>query len=61
MKDDIKVVYGNEEFIKLFELLIDNKITEIVRKVREDSKALCKNIESYPSSDVDCEADEKDE
>lgn len=61
MKDNIEIVYGNEDFFKLFELLVDNKMAEILQKVKEDSKAWYNNIEYYPSTNTNSEVDEKDE
>jgi hypothetical protein len=49
MKDNIEIVYGNKDFFKLFELLVDNKIEEIIQKVKQDNKMRYNNIEYYPS------------
>lgn len=61
MKDNIETVYGNKDFFKLFELLVDNKIEEIIQKVKQDNKMWYNNIEYYPSTSTNGEVDEKDE
>lgn len=62
MKDNIEIVYGNEDFSKLFELLLDNKMEEILQKVKMDSKMWYSNIvEYYPSTNTNGEVDEKNE
>lgn len=61
MKDNIEIVYGNKEFFKLFELLVDNKMEEILQKVKQDSKTWYNDIQYYPSTSTNCEVDEKDE
>ena len=59
MKDNIEIVYGNKDFFKLFELLVDNKIEEIVQKMKQDNKMQSNNIECYSSTSTNDEADEK--
>ena len=61
MKDNIEIVYGNKDFFKLFELLVDNKIEEIIQKVKQDNKMRYNNIEYYPSTSTNGEVDKKDE
>lgn len=61
MKDNIEIVYGNEDFSKLFELLLENKIEEIIQKVKQDSKEWYNNVEYYPSTNTNGEVDEKNE
>ncbi len=61
MKDNIEIVYGNEDFSKLFELLLENKIEEIIQKVKQDSKEWYNNVEYYPSTSTNGEVDEKNE
>lgn len=61
MNDNVETVYGDEDFFKLFELLVDNKIEEIFQKVKQENKMRYNNIEYYPSTDTNSEVDEKDE
>lgn len=61
MKDNIEIVYGKEDFFKLFKLLVDNKIEEILQNVKQDIKTQSQDIEYYPSTSTNCEVDEKDE
>lgn len=62
MKDNMEIVYGNEDFSKLFELLLDNKMEEILQKVKKDSKKWYSNIvEYYPSTNTNGEVDEQGE
>lgn len=61
MNDNVETVYGDEDFFKLFESLVDNKMEEIFQKVKQESKMRYNNIEYYPSTDTNSEVDEKDE
>ena len=61
MKDNIEIVYRNEDFSKLFELLLENKIEEIIQKVKQDSKEWYNNVEYYTSTNTNGEVDEKNE
>ncbi|AVK49400.1 hypothetical protein AXY43_16110 [Clostridium sp. MF28] len=61
MNDNIEIVYGKEDFFKLFELLIDDKMEEILQKVKQDSKTWYNDMEYYPSTSTNSEVDEKDE
>ncbi|MDU1005652.1 hypothetical protein AB2T63_11050 [Clostridium butyricum] len=61
MNDNIEIVYGKEDFFKLFELLVDDKIQEIVQKAKQDSKTWYNDKEYYPSTSTNSEVDEKDE
>lgn len=61
MNDNVETVYGDEDFFKLFKLLVDNKMEEIFQKVKQESKMRYNNIEYYPSTDTNSEVDEKDE
>lgn len=59
MNDNVETVYGDEDFLKLFELLVDNKMEEIFQKAKQESKMRYNNIEYYPSTDTNSEVDEK--
>lgn len=61
MNDNIEIVYGKEDFFKLFELLVDDKMEEILQKVKQDSKTWYNDMEYYPSTSTNSEVDEKDE
>lgn len=61
MNDNIEIVYGKEDFFKLFELLVDDKMEEIVQKVKQDSKTWYDDMEYYQSTSTNSEVDEKDE
>lgn len=61
MNDNIEIVYGKEDFFKLFELLVDDKMEEILQNVKQDSKTWYNDNEYYPSTSTNSEVDEKDE
>ncbi|ALB45666.1 hypothetical protein [Clostridium beijerinckii] len=61
MNDNIEIVYGKEDFFKLFELLVDDKMEEILQKVKQDNKTWYNHMKYYPSTNTNSEVDEKDE
>lgn len=61
MKDNIEIVYGKEDFLKLFELLVEDKVEQVLQKIKQDSRMQYNDKAYYASTNTNSEVDEKDE
>lgn len=58
MAVSVNVIYGKEEFKKLFEPLIDEKINDIICRIKDNEELRYNDIDYLSTKDIEVEKNE---